>query len=116
MAAFDLDSYAVTEERHNAVSRLDRDEIAVQKMLRYGLNICHWSLLSFWWLGLVVCANRRQARYFFSQALFKNPLSPQLAHFLGAFVSAAICMRALKPLSYGVCIAFVSSFPRSIPH
>jgi hypothetical protein len=55
VAAFDLNSYAVTEERHNTISWRDRGEIAVVKMLRYGLDSCHWRSLSFGWLGLVVC-------------------------------------------------------------
>jgi len=56
VAAVDLDSYAVTEESYNSMSWCnDSAEIAVVGVLRYGLRSYHWSLLSFWWLGLVVC-------------------------------------------------------------
>jgi hypothetical protein len=65
MAAFHLGSYPEAEQSYDSVSRCDdRVEIAVIKVLRYGLRSYHWSLLSFWWSGLVVCANRRQARFF----------------------------------------------------
>jgi len=65
VTTFDLDPDAVTGESHDSLSRRDgRVEIAVVKVLRYGLRSCHWELILLWWLGLVVCFNRRQARFF----------------------------------------------------
>jgi len=55
MSAINVNFDPEAEERYNPLSRDDREEIAVLKMLGYGLRSCRWSLLSLWWLGLVVC-------------------------------------------------------------
>jgi hypothetical protein len=49
MSAINMNFDPVAEERYNSVSRLNRDEIAVLKMLGYGQRSRHWSLLSFGW-------------------------------------------------------------------
>jgi len=67
-----------------------------------------------WWLGLVACANRRQARFIFETVIERR--CRRSFHFSGAFVLAAISMNALKPLSKGVCIDFEKFIPSIIPH
>jgi hypothetical protein len=54
---------AVAEEGYDSALRPNGDEIAVLRILRYGLRSCHWSSSLLWWLGLAVCDNSRQARF-----------------------------------------------------
>src|SRR5258707_10482291 len=74
MAMIDMHVDSIPEEGNDSMSWCDWCEIALLRMLRYGLFSCHWSLRLPWWLGLVVCSNRWQARsvsiYYFKKFLY----------------------------------------------